>query len=177
VRALGGFDEELSQLADWDLWIRLAQSTRGAACTDVVVGCLIHSGSMLLTSEDEIFDEFEYLATKHRALSEGRGARFDGALFTRWVALGHRRAGRRLRAARVYLAGAVRHRDPALLVRALAPLIGERAVDSIRRALRRPDRDGRVVESSAEPPWLGLYRDGVARNVRASVNASLPSGS
>jgi glycosyltransferase involved in cell wall biosynthesis len=172
VRAVAGFDERLFQLADWDLWIRLTQSARVAACVDVVVGCIVHPQSMLLTSEEDVFEEFEYLETKHRAISKAQGGRFDRAIFTRWVALGHLRAGRRVRAARVYLAGAARHRDATNVARAVAALIGERSLDTIRRAVGRSDSDGRVVEPSAEPPWLRLYREGTATSVLARSNAS-----
>ena len=47
------------------------------------------------------------------------GIRVDRALFRRWVASGHLRAGRRARAARVFLAGAVRDHDPAAIPRAI----------------------------------------------------------
>ena len=32
VRRVGGFDERLQVLADWDLWIRLASEARGVPC-------------------------------------------------------------------------------------------------------------------------------------------------
>jgi Glycosyl transferase family 2 len=156
VRKAGAFDENLFQLSDWDLWIRLTQAARAAACPDIVVGCIVHPGSMLLTSEDDVFEELSYLEAKHRQTSEASGVPVDRALFRRWVAAGHRRAGRRARAARVFLAGAVRDRDPAAIPRAAAALLGERANGSIRRALRRPEPGSNT--GASEPAWLALYR-------------------
>jgi glycosyltransferase involved in cell wall biosynthesis len=158
VRKLRGFDERLFQLADWELWIRFAQSGRAAALRDVVVGCVVHPRSMLLTSENDLFAEFDYVAAKHRAASAAYGVRFDRRLFTRWVALGHRRAGRRGRAARIYVMGAVSNRDAGNLPRALAALLGERPLERARRALGRAPVDAAPVDSSEEPEWLALYR-------------------
>jgi glycosyltransferase involved in cell wall biosynthesis len=170
VRRVGGFDEELLQLADWDLWIRLTQAAPAAACPDVVVGCIVHPGSMLLTSEDDVMDELRYLEEKHRRTSEASGVRFDRALFRRWVASGHLRAGRRGRAARIFLAGAVRDHDPAGIPRAVAALLGERASGSIRKALRR-----RPGDRNGEPRWLALYRDTADRTASATSTASSPT--
>ena len=160
LRNLGGFDERLFQLCDWDLWIRLSQAGAAAVCPEVVVGCIVHPRSMLLTSEDDVFEELDYLESKHRELSERLGVRVDRRRFTRWVALGHRRAGRRLRAARVYLVEGVRSRDPGSPPRALAALLGERAAGWGRRALRRPIFDEHLTAATEEPPWLAAYRDG-----------------
>jgi GT2 family glycosyltransferase len=173
VRRAGGFDEELFQLADWDLWIRLTQAAPAAACPDVVVGCIVHSGSMLLTSEEDVLDELRYLEEKHRRTSEATGVRVDRALFRRWVASGHLRAGRRARAARIFLAGAVRDRDPAGFPRAAAALLGERASDSIRNALRRAQR--RPADRGGEPCWLALYREAAERTASATSTASSPT--
>jgi GT2 family glycosyltransferase len=173
VREEGGFDEKLFQLADWDLWIRLTQAAPVAACPDVIVGCIVHPGSMLLTTEEDPLDEFRYLEEKHRRTSEASGVRVDRALFRRWVASGHLRAGRRARAARIFLAGAVRDRDPAGIPRAAAALLGERANDSIRKALRRPERG--LSSPDCEPPWLALYRDTAERTATATSTASSPT--
>ena len=173
VREAGGFDERLFQLADWDLWIRLTQAAPVAACPDVVVGCIVHPGSMLLTSEDDVFDELRYLEAKHRRTSEAAGVRLDRALFRRWVASGHLRAGRRGRAVRVLFAGAVRDRDAAAVPRAAAALLGARAMDSVRQALRRTERDSRSV--AGEPAWLALYRRAAERTASATSTASSPT--
>jgi glycosyltransferase involved in cell wall biosynthesis len=173
VAELGGFDEKLFQLADWDLWIRLTQVAPAVACPDVVVGCIEHAGSMLLTSEDDVFEEFRYLEEKHRRTRAASGVRIDHALFRRWVALGHLRAGRRARAARIFLAGAMHDREPAGFARAAAALLGERANHSIRRAIRRPERGQGTGDR--EPPWLVLYRDTAERTASATSTASSPT--
>jgi glycosyltransferase involved in cell wall biosynthesis len=157
VRRLGGFDERLFQLTDWDLWIRLSQFCRAAACQEVVVACIEHRRSMLLTTDDDIFAEFEYVEGKHRDAREAAGVRLDRRTFTRWVALGHRRAGRRFRASRLYLAGAVRNRDPGNLARALAAPLGERPVAWARGAVGRRSSEG-SSDLSAGPAWLMRYR-------------------
>jgi glycosyltransferase involved in cell wall biosynthesis len=157
VRRLGGFDERLFQLTDWDLWIRLSQAGRAAACSEVLVGCIEHQRSMLLTSEDDVFAEFDYVEEKHRAAREAAGIRIDRRLFTRWVALGHRRAGRRFRAAGIYAAAVLRNRDPGSLARALAAPVGERPVEWVRR-WRQASTKGHYLDGLGEPPWLGLYR-------------------
>lgn len=161
LRDLRGFDEALFQLCDWDLWIRLGLSGRAAACDEIVVGCVVHPRSMLLVSEDDVFQEFEYLEEKHRAASEAYGVSFDRSVFNRWVALGHLRAGRRARSALLYLRGAVAYRDPVDLARAGFALLGERPAGG-RRLLGRTPRRGRA-DSRQEPEWVARYRLSAAR--------------
>jgi hypothetical protein len=155
VRQLGGFDERLFQLTDWDLWIRLSQTGRAAACPEVLVGCIEHRRSMLLTSEDDVFDEFDYVDRKHRQERKAAHIHIDRRVFSRWVALGHRRAGRRLPAMRIYLESFVRNRDPGSLVRALITPFGERPVQLMRRLRRGATPDPLDL---GEPSWLALYR-------------------
>jgi glycosyltransferase involved in cell wall biosynthesis len=107
VRRLGGFDEALAFVADWDLWIRLGARGSAAACPDLLVGYVEHEGNMSVSVGDAAIAEFRYLVAKHRSASDEAGARFDIARFMRGVAYGHLRAGRRLRAARTYVRGAV----------------------------------------------------------------------
>jgi glycosyltransferase involved in cell wall biosynthesis len=156
LRRLGGFDERLFQLTDWDLWIRLSLEGAAAACHDVLVGCIEHRRSMLLTTEADVFEELEYIERKHRAARAAAGVAIDRRIFSRWVAMGHRRAGRRARATTTYLRGAVRNRDPGSLARALVTPFGERPAHMLRvlagRAPRRRSSDG------IEPEWLSLYR-------------------
>jgi hypothetical protein len=81
----------------------------------------------------------------------------DRRIFTRWVALGHRRAGRRFRASHLYLTGAIRDRDPGNLLRALAAPFGEGPVGWARRAAQRRSPD-EPSELALEPSWIARYR-------------------
>jgi glycosyltransferase involved in cell wall biosynthesis len=155
VRRLGGFDEQLFQLADWDLWIRLAGESKAAMVNEVLVGCVAHAQSMLLTDRRDVFREFDYLLAKHRHSTAANGASFDRAGFSRWVAAGHLRAGRRRAAARAYLHDA---RNPGNLVRAGGALLGETAMDTARRLLARvPGRVPPGEWTASEPDWLSRY--------------------
>lgn len=156
LRQLGGFDEQLFQLADWDLWIRLALAGVPAACDEILVGYVVHERSMLLTDRRDVFAELEYLARKHQSARAELGVELNRALFWRWVARGHRRAGRRRLAARTYLAGARRHRDPGAVLRAVGALFGERANTAGRAAAMLVGRQ--EVRPVPEPEWLSRYR-------------------
>jgi glycosyltransferase involved in cell wall biosynthesis len=159
VRRLGAFDEQLFQLADWDLWIRLACNERASAVDDVLVGYVVHSESMLLTDRRDVFAEFHYLTTKHRELSARIGARPDPAKFWRWVAAGHLRAGRRKTAARTYAHGALVSSEPELLLRALASLSGRTGFTSLRALARKVRGDDAAKLPVHEPPWIASFRD------------------
>jgi len=151
VRELGGFDESLFQLADWDLWIRLALAAPAASVDEVLVGYVLQPQSMLLTDRRDVTLELDRLVAKHAAASARLGARPDALKFARWVARGHLRAGRRATAASVYFRAGLRHRDARTVLRGVAALAGERALD----ALRGADPARLAVD---EPPWLARYR-------------------
>jgi glycosyltransferase involved in cell wall biosynthesis len=139
VRSVGGLDEKLNELTDWDLFIRLAEAGRPAACDELVIGYLVHPQNRRLRQDSDVEAEFGYLRAKHPAL--------EHAGFSRWVAMGHLRAGRRLRAAGVYFASAARDRDPGNALRGAAALAGERAF-RVRR---------RLVADRPALDWLGRY--------------------
>ena len=75
VRAVGGFDESLTMLAHWDLWIRLLQRCRAAACPQVVVASRRHAATTLARGEVDAIVELETLVRKHGGLiAAGLGA-------------------------------------------------------------------------------------------------------
>ena len=96
---------------------------------------------MRLVEESNVESEFAHLAAKH-------GLEGQDLHFSRWVAMGHLRAGRRVKAAGLYLRAGVAHRSPGNIARAAGALLGERAF-----AFRR-----RLVAERVEPAWLELYR-------------------
>ena len=148
VRELGGFDEALSVLADWDLWLRLAELAPAAACPEVLVAYREHGDNMSAETAEGVFAELDVLRRRHAL-----GGELDGVEFTLWVAGHQRRAGRPLAAARAYLHGARRFRSGALLVRGLGAPFGERAMGfpAKLRALR-----GERAEVLS-PDWVNAY--------------------
>ena len=106
LRKLGGFEPTLSVLADWELWLRLAEAGRAAACPEVLVAYTEHGANMSAASADRAFRELDVLMERH-----GLARDLDGVRFTRWLASHQRRGGARLAAARIYLRGALRHRS------------------------------------------------------------------
>lgn len=102
VRELGGFDTELSNLADWDMWLRLALVAPLAEVDAPLVGYVRHRRSM---SHDpsRMRRELEHIKVKHAAPRASWGMS-DASLFhLRWVAHMHVRAGRRLEPTLIYL--------------------------------------------------------------------------
>jgi glycosyltransferase involved in cell wall biosynthesis len=75
VRAVGGFDESLTMLAHWDLWIRLLQRCPAAACPRVVVATRRRAVTTLARGETDAMVELEALVRKHDGLiAAGLGA-------------------------------------------------------------------------------------------------------
>jgi glycosyltransferase involved in cell wall biosynthesis len=172
LRELGGFDEQLFQLCDWDLWIRLTQAGSAASCREILVGCIVHPDSMLLTSRDDVFEEFDYLERKHASRSASTGVSFDRRLFSQWVARGHRRAGRRLRAAELYLRQAVHERDLESAARAAASLLGEGVLVRAGRLLGRAPFEEEFVAPGGEPAWLRDYRRARGNTSAAAIRSA-----
>jgi glycosyltransferase involved in cell wall biosynthesis len=148
VRQLGGFDDQLALIADWDMWIRLARAERSAACNETLVAYVLHpEGMQVLESDTAGAREFAYLTDKHQLnVAERKTA---AVLWARWRGSVYRRAGRRMRASREYLGSAVTHRNLGMLARGIGVLLGE-------GAMRRGQ--GYTSLSSVKPPtWLSLY--------------------
>jgi glycosyltransferase involved in cell wall biosynthesis len=188
-RQLGGFDEELSQLADRDLWIRLAETGTPAACQHVVVAYLLHEGNMRNNAGTDGVDELEYLLEKHRSARRRYGVRRNRKAGYHYFARAQLRAGNRFGAASIFALLAMRERLPADLVRALASLAFGRSVRDIRFRLkpRPPSLTLTEIEwlrgrSEAETEWLRtltlqmVESSGRETDVNASVDGNQPPG-
>ncbi len=101
----GVFDPRLHHLADWDLWIRLAENGRGAQVSQLVVGYVVHGGNMHVTDTMAAFREARLVAAKHRR--SPLPGRFGLAPFLHWIASGYLGAGRRRLAFLGYLGAAL----------------------------------------------------------------------
>jgi hypothetical protein len=146
VRAVGGFDEQLSVLADWDLWLRLAEAGKAAASTEPCVGYVEHEAGMHVQHAVTALRELPLIAGKRRAASGAPLAPESEQWLLLWVASGQHRAGHRLLATRTYLQAAVAFRSLGALRRALASPFSDRLVVADGLAPLRP--------LPSKPPWL-----------------------
>jgi glycosyltransferase involved in cell wall biosynthesis len=141
VERVGGFDPRFSVLADWDFWLRILDGARVAICPEVLSAYVAHPGGMHARDASGAVREFAALADRHDGIREDE--------FLRWIGRAHRRAGRPLAGAGIYLRLAAATRRPSDLGRALLTLAGERSVAALRRTWRRPPQP---------PAWLEDYR-------------------
>lgn len=146
VRTAGGFDEQLSLLADWDLWIRLAAMATPAVCPEVLLAYRLHPDNMHLRDIETMDAELEHLARKHRGAHHELRRDLHVWPALPWRAKAYRRSGRRTRAASLFLQRWRLTRDHRDLIQALISLAGEPIVSAVRRYWTR----GRV----SRPDWL-----------------------
>jgi GT2 family glycosyltransferase len=152
LRELGGFDEQLLNMEDWDLWIRLASAGKADVVPENLVAYVEHAGGKSLTTPRVAYDRLRYLDEKHRGLRAELGREVDQVAFAHYVAWLQLRSRRHASAAGVYVRSAIRNRRPQDAL--LAVKFGVRALLPVRRRLRAASDRGRVPE----PSWLGLYR-------------------
>jgi glycosyltransferase involved in cell wall biosynthesis len=100
VREVGGFDPALSNIADWDLWIRLSAQAPLAVVSRPLTAYLRHPTSLShdLTS---VRDEFDHARRKHAGARAARGLP-DSSRTLEWFAHRQVQAGNRRAAARAY---------------------------------------------------------------------------
>jgi len=139
VRTTGGFDESLRHLADWDMWLRLAERAQPVACPEPLVAYVEHGGTQRRVLPSAIAREHRVLIAKHGLPSRSA----EEIWFWRWVAGGHLAAGRPRRAALALIRAALRFRSPPDLRQATRLLAG-----------RPPPQDAAGEAPPAAPDWL-----------------------
>jgi glycosyltransferase involved in cell wall biosynthesis len=151
AREAGGFDERLAMLADWDLWIRLAAKAAPAVSDEVLSAYRLHPGNMHIRRVEEVDAELDYLGQKHLPAGErGRRDHFGSSALA-WRAKAYRRAGRRGRAAGLFLRRWWITRDARDLAQAALTPFGDRTISAIRRRWTRGDMP--------YPDWLDTGAD------------------
>jgi glycosyltransferase involved in cell wall biosynthesis len=153
----GGFDAELSYLADWELWLRFAENGTPAVCEEALVEYLQHPGSMLLDDETDIHAEFSHLRERHPQIQ------LEALFLSRWFGRRLREEGQPRQAARHYLREAVAYNEAGSLLRAGVVLFGEGPMrvgrrirrTMLRRGVLKPrNEDERKIRSGGNPtPW------------------------
>jgi glycosyltransferase involved in cell wall biosynthesis len=158
VRRLGGFDERLSMLADWDLWLRLALEARGARCDEIHVGYLQHEGNMARRTPNVVFQEAAYLGTKHGRVGAGPSA-FDALNAIRLIGWENFWAGDRFRAGKIFLRAGLQYRSASDVLRGAQFLVWALAPDRASRAFwrRRHGLDFAQEPDVPEVDWLRRY--------------------
>jgi glycosyltransferase involved in cell wall biosynthesis len=171
VRAAGGFDEQLHELADWDLWIGVGTRTQAARCSEPLVAYVEHDENMLFRDRPDLRRELDYLAVKHAETLAAYGTTIDRRRVISWagnqrrrLAAIHRDRGHVRTAARMFLEAARETRDPIDLARAAAALGGASMFGALRDAYRRIRRLP-PPRPAVRPTWLEPYRGaGALRN-------------
>ena len=137
----------MHHIADWDLWIRLTEAGRPAACPEPLVAYIVHASNMHRTATiDSAAREGRLLRAKHAHSS--LPGRFDPVVFRGWIAEGQARSGRPGRAAVTYAVTAVRHGSRSDARRAAG--LALRAV-----GLRGSHHDASDFDGST-PGWLSI---------------------
>jgi glycosyltransferase involved in cell wall biosynthesis len=83
VRSVGGFDPRFSIFADWDLWLRLAESGEPAHVPRALVAYREHAGQMARDA-DAALAELALLRTEH-ALAAGPGRADADPFIPMWI--------------------------------------------------------------------------------------------
>jgi glycosyltransferase involved in cell wall biosynthesis len=151
AREAGGFDETLSILADWDMWVRVAATTSCVRCPALLVAYMRHPRNMHLDG-DRLLAELASIERKH---GWDRDLRVPGDKLPSFVAEAYRASGRRIRAARWYLRAFRTQRTRRDLWRAIGMLFGERVIEL--SGLR---------EQTAIDPSVGTWLEDVRRAER-----------
>lgn len=118
----GGFDEELSQLADWDMWLRLLRAGPPAVVPRHLVAYRLHASNWLMRTLSGIDEDLRLIEERHAALRGGQP--LDRWPFRRWVGVALWRAGRFADARRVYFSAVRDGHSEAIvpLLRSLIPI-------------------------------------------------------
>ncbi len=156
VRQVGSFDQALSNLADYDLWIRLALAAPLAVVNRPLVGYRVHASGMahnVHRSEKEL----DYIEQKYRTARHDRGIPLQREPFLWYFGALCLRQGNRIQAMRIHRDIAVRHGDRPAYALGLAVAGG--LWPGIQRV--RDRRQGRRVPSSwrtEAEAWIGPLR-------------------
>jgi glycosyltransferase involved in cell wall biosynthesis len=152
VREVGAFDPAFASLADWDLYIRLAQESQLASVDEPLLAYRIDASSM---SHDVrgLMHEFSLLKAKHARLSQRLGTRPRPDMWLNYLVGQARRAQderleRRLALQLALTAGGPRARAAAVF--AALP----RSVRSKLRRRREPDRATEHAWVAQASKWL-----------------------
>jgi glycosyltransferase involved in cell wall biosynthesis len=142
---VGGFDPQLTNGEDWELWIRLTGEGLPAWVPEPLVAYLIHSGNASLDI-GAMWSTVDIIEQRHRT-------RVDRGSIEQWIAESSLRTGRRGEALKHLALAAMHGRAPAVAADLLDAL--RRLVDrGLRRAPRTPPRVKDAAWAARAQSWL-----------------------
>lgn len=175
VRDVGGFDERLSLIADWDLWIRLAQEAPATSVNRPLLGYVRHTTNMSW-DVSHIGDEFEIVEAKYADIRASLGVWPNTEAWLNWIADAQRQAGRRRPAITADAHAAIRGKSIKPIVRAVVTGVSPHAWIAVRD--RRNALGVRADWKREAEQWLAPIRaaSGIHRHQRTSgADGELPS--
>jgi glycosyltransferase involved in cell wall biosynthesis len=143
---VGGFDESLSALADWDAWLRLARATPAAQVEDALMACSLHAGNWVLQGDPADESDYRRFSEKHAELIRRHGVAPNRLRYDRYIAARHLRAGHRWMAGRRLVKAGLRQWDAPTVAVGLMVLAAPLFLLKLRRR-RRP----------RTPSWLSAH--------------------
>ncbi len=154
ARSVGGFDTRLSNLADWEMWIRLSLKASLATVHRPLVARFEHEGG-LSGDPRGVRDEFEWVVSKHQEVRAQRGVPASGATL-RWFARRQVEAGNGRAAARNYVHVAHHYGDRKSWGRALVAYLWPELLR--RRWIRHAQRTVESPWAEEAEAWLSPLR-------------------
>ena len=165
---LGGFDERIFHLPDWDMWLRLMLADAGASHPEPLVAYVQHAGMLSHRHSYALRRDVALIEAKVRRNGLRRDHAPTDQAMLEWYAEAHVGSGRWLDVSRTYLTRAMRYGakgDVALALGALGRRRGLAVTDAALRRVR--DRRSEDIEGDAvpvgRPDWLDdalAVRDG-----------------
>lgn len=132
LEEVGGFDDSLHAVEDWDLWLRIGRVSAPAWVDRPLLAYRLHRGNRSL--------DVPALLAEGRLLEQRYGVALDWAAMHRWMGWSGLRAGRRRQAATAFLRAA-RAGDAKSLLRAVNALVHPQAGRRTSFRPFRPDAD------------------------------------
>jgi len=123
VRRVGGFDQRLSNMADYDLWIRLALASPLAGVDRPLVGYFVHSTGMA-HNVPRSMAELTIIEGKYRTIRQERSIGMNREWFLWYFGSLSMRQGHRIPAMRMHFDIAGRGADRRLYALAMAATSG-----------------------------------------------------
>lgn len=153
LRQAGGFDEALTALQDWDLWLRLAPLGTGVPMADILTGYFLHGANLHSSQLARVEADLDLMRERYTPTALRHGTVFFGPPGRRWLAGAYVRNGRRLCGLRLYAWLALRHRDGVALRDTISLIGGARLCGLLSSARRRLAGPGPVT-ADPMPAWL-----------------------